>query len=307
MGTTTLSRKTRTPARAESPRVDAYQLITDQVVTMLENGTAPWHQTWSAGNGGVPTSMSSGKPYRGINPFLLMVTAQTNGYTSPWWGTYGQITERGGQVRKGEKSTLIVFWKRLDKLDKDTGKPVSIPMLRTFKVFNADQADGLPERYRAVAETRTQHDAIEACENAISGYLVTGPSLHTGDSAAYYQPSTDSVHMPDLDRFDQAEAYYAALFHELAHSTGHSSRLAREGVVEGHRFGDALYSKEELIAEMGSAFIAGATGVAVVTLPNSAAYLASWIRVLRSDHKLLIKAAAAAQKAADLIMSVTYD
>lgn len=298
--------------RTTKPKADVYQIVTDQVLAMLEAGTVPWRKPWaSTAAGGTPLSMSTRKPYRGINPFLLICSAAAQGFTSPWWGTYEQIAERGGQVRKGEESTMIVFWKRGTKTvtDEATGQDVSRPwaMLRYFRVFNADQAEGLADKWRVIAEPKADHDPIADAEALTADYEGSLASIAFGGSRAFYSPAKDHVQVPALSDHSSPEEYYSTKFHELTHSTGHSSRLNREGIVEGHRFGDALYSKEELIAEMGAAMLAGIAGIEQVTLPNSAAYLASWIKVLKGDAKLLVSAAAAAQRAADLILDTAFE
>lgn len=290
-------------------RRDLYQEITDAIVTQLENGTVPWHKPWNA-ESGLPLSMSTKKPYRGINVFLLAMTASAKGYTSPYWGTFNRIKELGGSVRKGEKGTTVVFWKMLrvelrpeERHGKETHKV--IPMLRYFVVFNADQADGLPERFEA-SETDSEFSPVQEAEMIVLGWT-SRPKVHTGDVAAYYRPSTDSIHMPDRESFDSPEAWYSTLFHEMTHSTGHPSRLNRPTLLESHRFGDENYSKEELVAEMGAAMLCGMSGIAQTTVPQSAAYIESWLRALRNDKKLLVAAAGQAQKAADHILGATYE
>jgi antirestriction protein ArdC len=278
-----------------------YKRVTAQVLASLEGGTVPWQKPWDA-SVGLPRSLSTGRPYRGINTLLLGLSAQDHGYCSPWWGTFNQVNERGGHVRKGERSTLVLLWTPVDpreKTDAQEGdrKPAGYLLARGFHLFNADQCDGLcmgqPERPTV--------DPIEACENLAARYLETGPTLVQGGDRAFYSPSRDVVGMPQASAFHSAEARYSTLFHELTHSTGHASRLNRDGIVEGHRFGDALYSREELIAEMGAAMLCGLAGIEQATLSNSAAYVGSWIRVLRGDARLIVSAAAAAQRAADLI------
>lgn len=310
MATATKSRKSpaRKPAaKSSKPRVDVYQKITDQVIEMLEAGTAPWHKPWKD-LGGVPVSMSTKKPYRGINILLLGMAAQANGFSSRWWGTYEQIAERGGQVRKGEKSTKIVFWgQTMVEDDKNPGTKKKIFFLREFSVFNAVQADG--ELGLPAEPVLEDHDPIEEVEQAIAAYYETGPTLRIGGDIAAYSPTADMVLMPERKQFDSAEAYYAALFHETTHSTGHESRLKRKGITElgsDHAFGSESYADEELVAEMGSTFLAGITGVAVTPRPNSAAYLANWLVKLRNDRKLIVHAAARAQKAADLVLGITH-
>jgi antirestriction protein ArdC len=297
--------RTRKPAakKATAPKVDTYQVVTDQIVEMLENGTAPWHQPWSETTGGLPLSMSSKKPYRGINVLLLQMVSVAKGYQSAWWGTYKQIAERGGQVRKGEKGTQVVLWKPLFITDEETGKRKQVFFLRTFTVFNADQAEG--ELGLPVVEPRPQVSAIAECDAAVEAYLATGPRLVIGGDRASYSPALDEVRMPHRDQFASAEEYYGTLFHELIHSTGNEKRLARKDLLSFHYFGDENYSREELVAEMGAAFLAGITGIAAVTLSNSASYLASWVSALKGDKKLVVQAAAQAQKAADMVLGVT--
>lgn len=306
--TNSTTRRRSSSRSSSAPKADIYQEITDQVIALLEQGVAPWSKPWNA-ELGIPRSMSTGKPYRGINPFLLALVAHTKGYSSPWWGTYNQIKARDGQVRKGEKGARVMFWKRVVKIDEETGEKKAFFFARSFTVFNADQVDqvdgdlGLP----TIEDTRKDHDPIRECDLALATYLASGPRLTIGGNAAYYSPGQDLVNVPEIAYFESPEEYHGALFHEAVHSTGHASRLNREGIVEGHRFGDELYSKEELIAEMGAAFLAGHTGIVAKTLPNSASYLQSWIKVLKGDAKLLVSAAAQAQKAADLILGVTFE
>ena len=220
-GTATLER----PAvAAPGSRADAYQQVTDQVIAMLEAGTAPWHQPWNTETG-LPRSLSTGKPYRGINPFLLQVSAIAAGYSSPWWATYGRIKERGGQVREKERSTLITFWKQYTrKARTPEEEDHTAYVLRTYRVFNTDQADGLV--LPPVPGRTTQFDPIAACDEAIARYFATGPRLVHGGSRACYVPSTDVVMMPERSSFERPEAYYGTLFHESTHSTGHHKRLA---------------------------------------------------------------------------------
>lgn len=300
--------RTRRPTRNDSPKVDAYQQVTDQILELLETGVAPWHKPWSSdGGNGMPRSLSTGKTYRGSNVFVLHMTAAVKGYNSPWWGTYKQITERGGQVRKGEKSTVVVFWKRILVEDKDNpGERKTVFFLNTYRVFNADQADNLvcPELPAAPPPA----ERIEACETALTSYYTNaGPLLTFGGDRACYSPTRDHVFMPERDTFESPAAFYGTWFHETVHSTGHQSRLARKDLLEFHRFGDPSYSREELVAEMGASFLAGMTGIAAETLPQSAAYLSSWIQVLKGDKTLLVKAAAQAQKAAELILGTTAE
>lgn len=328
--TSTLKRPAARKKTAKA-RPDNYQLVTDQIVAALEAGVVPWHRPWSLLSR--PTSLTSGKPYRGINFFMLGYTADAKGYDSKWWGTFNQIKERAvaqarsegreivttnshgltywevidgerqlfrGGVRKGEKSTSIVFWRLLDKKDENGEVTGKVPLLNYYNVFNADQADGLPD----LDEGRLlhDHDPIEDCEAIRDSYLsrAFGLELKHGGDRAVYNSMFDTVTMPVFNSFDTAEHYYGTLFHEFAHSTGHESRLKREKSF-GNPFGSPDYSKEELIAEMTAAFVCGEAGIEV-NVPDHAAYIANWLQVFKGDKKLLVSAGGAAQKAADLIL-----
>jgi antirestriction protein ArdC len=285
---------------------ELYDQITATILAKLEEGVVPWHQPWAGGQ--PPTSMSTGKPYRGINAFLLTFSQ----YGSPWWGTYKQISERGGQVRKGEKSTVVVFWKRLvvDTTEAEraagAGRKKIIPMLRHFNVFNACQADGLPERFYGAQDRGEGFDPLTEAEAVLEGYS-DGPEVTYGGSRACYDPTADLIHLPEREAFESAEGFYSTAFHECIHSTGHKTRLARPNIGQPHVFGDTEYSKEELVAEMGCAMLAGHAGIAQDTLEQSAAYIGNWLRALRDDKKLLVQAAAQAQRAADHVLGVTFE
>lgn len=289
-------------------KVSVYDIVTEKVLAQLEAGVAPWHRPWKA-SGGVPLSMSSGKAYRGINPFLLVCTSSAAGYTSPYWGTYKQIVSLGGLVRKGEKGTLVVFWKQLKFDDPNAPKGEKIvPMLRYYNVFNADQADTLPAKYHpAEDEAVEEFDPIETAENIVANWkgrpLIAAPT--NGDRACYDR-HRDRVEMPERKAFNSGDEYYSTLFHELTHSTGHKDRLARDTLLDSHFFGDANYSREELVAEMGAAMLSSVAGIDQVTLPNSVAYLANWMKALKGDSKLVVQAAGQAQKAADMVLGVSW-
>lgn len=304
MTTATRTRKPRPAAAPDAEKFDPYTAVTDQIIALLEAGTAPWRKPWAA-TGGMPVSLSTGKAYRGINPFLLQMSAALNGYTSPFWGTYKAITDKGGQVRKGERSTVVVFWKTYpDKTEVDAkGNPKLRFVLRAFRVFNAEQADGL--NLPAPEQTTAEHTPIQACEQIVAGY-VNGPRITHGGDHACYSPQTDVLMMPVPESFTAPEEYYSTLFHELTHSTGHADRNARPDLVAFAHFGDAHYSREELVAELGSAMLAGIAGISPAVIDNSAAYLASWIKVLKGDSKLVIQAAGQAQKAADRVQGITW-
>jgi antirestriction protein ArdC len=270
-----------------------YQIITEQIVKQLESGVAPWHKPWATQ---IPRNLASGRAYRGINVFLLA----SRGYGSPYWLTYKQATERGGHVRKGEHGSKVVFWKigtrEVEDADGETMQKQSF-LLRYYTVFNVEQCEGVPApgADRAV-------NPIEECERIVAG--MPNPPAITQDAQAWYRPSTDTVGMPARNAFDSAEDYYSTLFHELTHSTGHPSRIGREGIEKLNTFGSESYSREELIAEMGAAMLAGVAGIERRTLANSASYLKSWINVLKADSRMVVGAASQAQKAADYIQGV---
>jgi antirestriction protein ArdC len=272
-----------------------YEVITARIVEKLEQGTVPWRRPWSVETG-APRNIR-GTLYRGINVFLLGCQA----YESPYWLTFNQARELGGSVRRGERGSPVVFWKWLEKIDSATGQKERIPLLRYYTVFNAAQCEAVPiPRLEQPAAT---HRPIEECERVVQGYE-GGPAVHHGGGIACYSPMADRVSMPKPESFASPEAYYSTLLHELSHSTGHRSRLAREGVIDPKRFGSHAYSREELVAEMSAAFLAGRCGIETRTLDNSASYLASWLRVLRGDSRLVVIAAGQAQKAADWILGI---
>jgi antirestriction protein ArdC len=282
-----------------------YQIVTDQIMDALRNGTVPWRKPWSAAGGMLPISMASNKPYRGVNVWLLAAM----GHESPFWGTYKNIEKLGGKVRKGEKSTIVVFWKKImvdDKNSPSGKKPIFL--LRYYRVFNACQADGLPERfYPSESDTDRPVETLGDAESIIKGYLSNGgPELRkvAGD-AAYYEGLTDTIVMPKDEQFPTAGQRYAATFHEMAHSTGHSSRLRRPGVTEFDHFGSGKYAREELVAEMTSAMLAGVCDIRT-EVDNSAAYIEHWLEALGRDPKLVIQAGAQAQHAADMIRGITH-
>lgn len=276
-----------------------YQIITDRIVTMLEAGTIPWKKEWSGY--GMPKNIVSGKDYRGINSMIL----NSLGFTVPHFLTYKQAASLGGNVRKGEKGFPVTFWKIGEEMDKATGELKKSFLLRYYTVFNVSQCEGLPEALTANPEIK-DHKPVEEAAAIVDG-MPARPAIEHKEARAYYRPSTDTVNMPVMGSFSKAEHYHGTLFHELIHATGHASRLARFKDGEDHAFGSKSYSKEELIAEMGASFLNASCGIVESTIENNAAYIASWIKILKGDSKLLIHAASAAQKAADFILGKTEE
>jgi antirestriction protein ArdC len=279
---------------------NVYELITQQILQQLEAGTVPWRPTWRGGEAGMPRNLVSGRPYRGINVWLLALA----GYGSPYWLTFRQAQERGGQVRKGEKGQRVVLWRWRERQTED-GETERIPLLRYYTVFNAAQVDGL-EAVLALEPATYEHAPLAECEALIDG-MDHPPWMLSSTDQPCYAPDTDTVNVPPMEAFESPEAYYATVFHEIVHATGHESRLARPGVVDRPRFASHAYSKEELIAEMGAAYLCGVTGIAAPVIESQAAYIDGWLRVLRGDARLVITAAAAAQKAADWVRGVQFD
>lgn len=272
--------------------------ITEAILKALDEGVAPWRKPWVTRDGGHFRNLKSGKPYRGMNIMLLACA----GFDSPYWVTYKQAKELGGEVRKGEKATKIIFWKILEKDvvkgDGTTGVD-KIPLMRYYNVFNVEQCDGLE-----VPEPQPEpsgFDPIEAAEQIWEGWEGR-PTLNHGGSEAYYRPTTDSIQMPKPEDFESPEAYYGTLFHEMGHATGHESRLARKGVTDPIMFGSHTYSQEELIAEITSLLVCGAVGIEQ-TFDNSVAYIQTWRERIKEDGpQVVIRAAQQAQKAADLLV-----
>lgn len=283
--------------------MNVYEIVTDKIIKQLEAGVAPWTKPWTAvGTNGWPMNMISGKPYNGINVFLLLIT-DTGKYTSPYWMTYKQAVSLGGHVRTGEKATIITFWKqsKYTKKNDETGKDEDkrSMILRYYSVFNLEQCEGIesPDAETVPAPIVNKIDAAEA----VIANMPVKPQIQY-DTRAFYRPSTDTIGVPTIAEFTNPESYYSTLFHELVHSTGHESRIGRDDVKKlSTQFGSDDYSKEELVAELGAAMLCGMLGIER-TINNSAAYLQHWIERLRGDSKLIISAASQAQKAADFIL-----
>jgi len=285
-----------------------YEIVTERILEKLEEGTVPWHKPWAGG--GCPKNLVSGKAYRGVNVLLL----GSQDFTSPYWVTFKQAKQLGGCVRKGEKGTPCIFWKFLNRDTEDavTGETESlkIPLVRYYSVFNAvEQCDGISHpRLEAQAEEPTPFNPIEAAEAIVASYPDAPSIAQDGRASAYYRPSTDSIHTPKRETFDSEAHYYATLFHEMTHSSGHEFRLGRPGVMNPTRYGSHEYSQEELVAEMGAAFLLAEAGIDSDSLTdNSAAYVASWLKALKNDPKLVVLAGAQAQKAVDHITGREFE
>lgn len=286
--------------------MDIYQTVTDRILQLLEAGTCPWRRSWSGGSG-IARNLVSKKPYRGINPFLLAASP----FSSPYWLTYRQAVSLGGHVKRGEKSSMVVFWKMLDKKaadqeDEEASKHCKIPMLKFYNVFSVEQCEGLtvpPEPEEVVNE----FTSIEKADQIVKGYR-GAPVVRHGGNRAFYRPADDIVQMPHPHTFDQSESYFSVFFHELAHSSGAAHRLARKEVTEVNTFGSEPYGVEELVAEFTASYLCAHAGISNQTIDQSASYIDSWMKVLRSkeNKKMLVIAAARAQAAADHILGRTF-
>lgn len=283
---------------------NAYQVVTDKIIALLETGKIPWRQPWSEGAGlGDNQNLMTQHQYKGVNALLT----GCQGYLDPYWLTYRQAQELGGTVKKGEKGTPIVFFKFGVKEESD-GEEKKWAMAKYSVAFNVAQCeipglDKILDKQRAKRKAdRIQFTPLERCEKVLKGFE-TLPKIQHVEQRAYYRPATDTVNMPKQVSFESIEKYYAVLFHELTHSTGAENRLNRNGITEKNFFGSHEYSKEELVAEMGAAFLCHHTGIDTVTIENSAAYIHSWLRRLKDDPRLLMAASSQAQKAVDFILN----
>lgn len=281
--------------------MNVYETITNRIIESLDKGIIPWRKEWKAGaNVSTPTNYTTKKPYRGINVFSLLC----NEFSSNEWMTYKQAQDAGFQVRKGSKGSPIVFWKFDSKENTETGENERFAFARGYTVFNVEQIDGIP--LSLPLDDAPAFEPIQAADSMVDGYLARGPQLaHDGGNKAFYSPTFDKVSMPKRESFTTPDAYYSTLFHELAHSTGHETRLKRLDGVGQFSFGSESYSKEELIAEFGAAFLCAQTGIVNPSVTdNHTAYIQNWIAVLKNDKNMAVQAAQRAQKAADLIRGI---
>lgn len=275
--------------------------ITAQIIERLEAGTKPWVQPWR----GLPVFKplrACGTPYRGINVFWLWMVAETCGHASPYWMTYAQAVKLGGQVRKGSKSSLAIFYKSYAKeVEAPAGgepEEETRRVLKAYAVFNADQIDGLSERYHPVAVQEVAEPAGR--EAGLDAFFAAIPaSLRHQGQQAYYEPAADRITMPPASLFTGFDHYYATLAHELSHWTGHASRLDRN---LKNRFASAAYAAEELVAELSSAILGAELGLPVTHLDSHASYISHWLKLLRSDDRAILTAAARAEEASAFLL-----
>ena len=272
--------------------MDIYAEVTNRIITEIEkDGVLAWRKPWLTM--GAAVSHTTGKPYSLLNQLLLGRAGE--------WLTFKQVQEEGGYVRRGEKSRMVVFWKWIDKEDEETGEVTQIPYLRYYNVFHVDQCEGITAKHMQTNPNPASPD--ETAEKIIADYVRReGATLeHEEGDRAFYQPSTDRIVVPTMAQFTESAEYYSTCFHELTHSTGHMKRLARLDTTAN--FGSESYSKEELVAELGSAALVNHCGMETASsFHNSAAYVANWLTALKNDKRLIVSAASKAQKAVDLIL-----
>lgn len=300
----------RTTTEKTTAKRDLYREVTDRIIASLKDGVVPWRRPWAQGKGTNPLyarNALTGRAYNGINSLLLGTSPHA--YGDNRWLTFRQAQEAGGCVRKGEHGQMIVFWKFVEAEGEDkNGNPVTkkIPFLRSFTVFNIAQCDGLDEAKlkseAMTSEPMSEAELLESCEAIVAGYSDM-PALTHGGDRAYYAPGIDQIRMPERQAFESAEAYYGVLFHEMVHSTGHATRTGRfNGKEEMGHFGSAVYSQEELVAEIGSAFLCTMAGIEDTTYDNSTSYIGHWLEKLENDPKMIVMAASQARKSAEYIL-----
>ena len=275
----------------------AYEVVTERIIDLLASGTVPWWKPWKTQR---PANLVSKRPYSGVNVFLLNCST----FAAPWWLTFKQAKELGGYVKRGSKATPIILFKWCEReRDNGNGEPEKYryPLARTFRVFNIEQCGGIPAAHQI-----TPINPIGAFETIWDGYK-DKPTLQHGGDRAFYTPLRDLIQMPPRDSFRSAESYATTLAHEAIHSTGHKSRLDRKAVAgRVSRFGSADYSQEELVAECGAAMLANECGILDQEIEQSAAYIKGWLKALQNDKKLVVVAAAQAEKACNYILGRSH-
>ncbi|WP_431284504.1 ArdC family protein [Humitalea sp. 24SJ18S-53] len=285
-------------------KTDIYERVTARIITDLEQGERPWFKPWNAEHaaGRITRPLRhNGQPYRGINVVMLWSAAVAAGYTAPIWMTYRQAQELGAQVRKGETGSLVVFASTITRTgtDESSGQEVEeeIPFIKGYTVFNVEQIDGLPAHFYTPAAPRL--DPVQRIAKAEAFFSASGASIRHGGNMAFYSVTEDRVQMPPFETFKDAESYYVTLAHEVTHWTRHPSRLDRD--FGRKRWGDEGYAMEELVAELGAAFLSVDLDLTPEPRADHAAYIAHWLKVLKADKRAIFSAAAYAQRAADYL------
>ncbi|MEY2494309.1 MAG: hypothetical protein QOJ45_801 [Verrucomicrobiota bacterium] len=282
---------------------DVFTRITDKIIADLEKGVRPWLKPWDAGNtaGKITRPLRhNGQPYSGIKIVMLWASAIEQGFTAPRWMTFRQAVELNAHVRKGEKGSLVVYANAITRTEaNDAGEETEreIHFMKGYTVFNVEQIEGLPEIYHHKHESKLT--PVERIAQAEEFFAATGADIRYRGDRAFYACEADYIQMPVIEAFRDAEQFYATLAHETAHWTKHTSRLARDFGSKSR--GDEGYAREELVAELSSAFLAADLGLMPEVRDDHAAYIASWLTVLKNDKRAIFQAAAYAQRAADFL------
>jgi antirestriction protein ArdC len=285
-------------------QLDVYSRVTNKIIADLEKGELTWRQPWKAGHAAGPITKPlrhNGERYRGINVLMLWAWSLEKGFVAPIWMTFKQSAALGAHVRKGEHGSLVVFASKMKKTDQDdSGEEIEreIPFLKGYTVFNVEQIEGLPAHYYARVEP-VHSSPLERAESAERFFAATGVVIRHGGNRAFYRITEDFVQMPELQTFRDAESYYAIAAHEITHWTRHPTRLERD--FGRKRFGDEGYATEELVAEIGAAFLCANLGLTPEVREDHAAYIASWLKALKDDKKVIFLAASHAQRATDFL------
>lgn len=297
--------------RSKTPKFDASQAITNELIRIIERGVLPWRQPWTIAGSGQPLR-HTGEPYQGINNFLLTARTMMAGYASPYWMTFQQAKAYDASVRKGEKSSLVVFYgqsrKNNDEAqsndgDDDVNAGSVLRFQKSYRVFNADQIDGFPEKFTPKPSERQTHQAHQPVPHMQAFFdAIEAQVSYTGRQACYV-PALDKIYMPEISLFDNPLEFYGVLAHEFGHWTKPRYRLNRD--YGSPRFGNTAYAREEIVAELCSVFVGQHLGFTSHTLEMNAAYLDNWLRVLRSDKNAIFKHAADAQRACDYLIAAS--
>ena len=295
---------------SNTERQDVYTRITSKIIDSLEQGVRPWIKPWNAEHaaGRITRPLRhNGQPYSGINVLVLWISAVEQGFTAPIWMTFKQALELNAHVRKGEKGSLVVYANAITKTEHDdtTGEDVEreIPFLKGYVVFNVEQIEGLPEIYHAKIEPK--FSPIERIAHAESFFAATKAEIRYGGNRAYYTMDADRIQMPPMEAFRDAESFSPTLGHECCHWTRHENRLERD--FGRKTWGDEGYAREELVAELGSAFLCADLELTPEVRDDHASYIASWLEVLKNDRRYIVQAASYAQKAVDFLHSLQLE
>ncbi|WP_444878349.1 ArdC family protein [Citrobacter koseri] len=291
-----LERSGSSKTKGVKNRTDIYQTVTDSIIEALEAGVKPWSCPWqrAPGMSGLPSNYATGAAYSGMNIMLLWCSASKQGFSESRWMTYKQAQATGGQVRKGERGTTAIFYTTLEK-ENDDGKTEHIPMLKTFTVFNLDQIDGLPVADETGAEAPAA--TFDPLSQAEALFRCSGAKIIEKGQNAFFMPAMDEIWLPERHLFNDAADFYATGLHELVHWTGAKGRLNR--AMKG-KFGSENYAQEEIVAELGSAFLM--TGLGIKGEVQHGSYIASWLQALKNDKRYIFRAASAASEAHRYLM-----